>query len=166
MSCVTLFLCDVYDSESSMQTLISLMLSIIATCQLVNMSTHAYPKWCISEHICCLHEESQASDMQTCPNCYLVFLLEVVYFLHHSIIILHLLPFQKHLGFDSVQGFSVCSYLEGLKIQKQKDAIKLGSTKQDDPQVRLLSQAKGESSLWVAGLATNAQRSSYITDSL
>lgn len=42
MSCVTLF-CEVYDSESSMQTLISLMLSIIATCQLVNMSTHANP---------------------------------------------------------------------------------------------------------------------------
>ncbi len=62
MSCVTLFLCDVYDSESSMQTLISLMLSIIATCHIFNMSTHAYPKWCISEHICCLHEESQASE--------------------------------------------------------------------------------------------------------
>lgn len=68
-------------------------------------------------------------DIQTCPNCYLVFLLEVVfwiplltptpetqiqrsrpqgvYFLHHSIIILHLPPFQKHLGFDSVQFFCV-----------------------------------------------------------
>lgn len=105
-------------------------------------------KWCSGSH--CWHP-LQRNIQRNGP--------QGIYFLYHSIVILHLLLFEKHLGFDSVQGFSVYSYPEGLKIENQKDAIK--PTWIDKTAWSPGAFAMGESNLWVA---TDPQRSSHITD--